>query len=50
MKKVETITIRTTKEQKEELIRFATKEQRTLGNYIYLLVVEHLEELTKNDK
>lgn len=42
--KSETITIRTTQEEKEQLQQIADKKRRTLGGLLYLWIIERMEE------
>ena len=44
MKKCETITIRTTSEEKAQIEKIAIRERRTLGGLVYLWLIERLEE------
>ena len=41
--KYSTITIRTTDKVKEELITMANVERRTLGGFVYLILLDYLE-------
>lgn len=46
-KKLATITIRTTNEQKEQLQRLADNQKRALGNMLYIWVIDRLEKESK---
>ena len=47
--KNETITIRTTTQEKEQLQAIADKERRTLGGMVYNWIIDELERI-KNDE
>ena len=47
--KSETITIRTTTEEKEQLQRIADRERRPLGALLYLWIIDRLEKENKKD-
>lgn len=45
--KYATITIRTTDQEKEQLQEIANSERRTLGGFVYLVLMDYLKENTK---
>lgn len=47
MKKTETITIRTTEEEKKKIEELATRERRTVGGLLYIWIIDKLEQEKK---
>ena len=46
--KTETITIRTTSQEKKQIERIAAEQRRTVGGLLYIWVVDKLKEENKN--